>query len=193
MKFRILLLLLAIILYMGETLAQSFLAKRDNTTATNAVVVFPGQSGKQAVLRTLDATGDNADAVAQLQSGVYVTRLTAAAGTSGTNLTVTSSSNFGTTYPIVIQRSDGTCTWHLVYAAGTNAVYTTAAIGTAASSGDYVWYMSHVATNAIASATVRRDGALWAGQVRAPLAVRVYTGSGTAERINNAVVEYVDN
>jgi len=190
-RFSWILALLALVLAV-DTLGQAFLAKRDNTDATNAVVVFPGQSGKQAVLRTLDVTGDNADVVYQLASGVYVTRLTANEASNSTALDV-AATNIVTSGQglLLIQRSSGVCTAHFYSTCAGGTVNTAAAIGTAATAGDYVWWATHVATNTVGSNTLRRDGSIWAGQVRAPLAVRLYTGAGSAVRINNAVVEYV--
>ncbi len=184
--------LLALVLFQSDSIAQTFLSKRDNATPTNCVVVFPGQSGKQAILRTLDVTGDNADAVVQYAVGVYQTRLSAAEASNSTALNVVAT-NVVTSAPglLIIQRSTGVCTAHFYTSVAGGTVNTAAAIGTAASAGDAVWWATHLGTNSVGNATVRRDGSLWVAQQRAPLAVRLYTAAGSAERINNATVEYV--
>lgn len=168
--------------------AQTFLTKRDNTVATNANVIFPGRTGKQIVLLYADVTGQGAGSKLHLLSGGSSTVLTAAAGTTVTNVSVNGTGSFVAGDIAVIQRSSGVCTWHWVYSAGTNKVYFEDAIGTAASTSDQLWRMSHTGTNTVAAATVKFAGDLWAAQVRAPLLVRV-TG-GTTELINSATIKY---
>jgi hypothetical protein len=176
-------------------LGQSFLAKRDNATAKDNRLAFPGKARSQIVLRSYDVTGDNADAALHITSGVTMTRLTGSAATTGatsTNLPV-AATNIITAGQglVVVQRADSTSTVHEFYSVGTGTITIAAGIGTAAAAGDQVWWCSHVATNVIGNATVRQNGALWAAQLRAPLALRLVSTSGTAEKINNAVVEYV--
>ena len=175
-----------------ESLAQSITSKRDNTVATNAVVVFPGIRAKNTVLTYLDATGDNADVAAQYAAGRYMTVLTAGAASTNTTLSIANTNNFGSGQGLVlVQRADGTSTAHFYGSAATGAITISAAIGTAASAGDRVWWAPYVATNAIGNATVRLAGRLWSGPGSAPLGVRVYTSAGSAVRINNATAEYL--
>lgn len=172
--------------------AQAFLAKRDNTTGTNAVVTFHGIKGRQVVLRHLDVTGDHADAVVQFASGRYRTTIPTTQAATNTTVEVASTNNFGSGQGLVlVQRQDNTVTAHHYSSATTGAIVITPALGTAAAGGDEIWWASTVGTNTIAAATVRLDGTVWAAQNGAPMAVRLYTSSGTAEKINSAVAEWV--
>lgn len=175
---------------------QTFLSKRDNAVAKDNRLAFPGKARSQLVLRSYDVTGDNADATLHIASGVTVTRLTGSAATTGatsTNLPVAATNIISAADGlVVVQRADGTSTVHEFHSVGTATITIAAGIGTAAAAGDQVWWCSHVATNVIGNATVRQNGALWAAQLRAPIALRLVSTAGTAERINNAVVEYVD-
>lgn len=175
-----------------QALAAEYLFSRDNTVQTNAVVSFPGAAGKQVVLRSLDVTGDNADAVIQFAGGTVKTSFASDMAIGETNLIVASTNGLGSGQGLLLLHhvSTGTREVLFYYSVGTGSVQTYPGVAEETFENDVLWWCSDVATNAIGSATVRLDGTLFATRVNAPLILRLYTGAGTAERINRAVVEY---
>lgn len=150
-------------------------------------------STKQIILKTIDVTGDNADAVLSIYGGTLSTTISGTLGTTITNLTLTSTNGFATNDKLVIQRAAGVSTWHYVYSLGSGEFNVYPAVTTACAAGDMVYRMSNVGTHAIGSATVRMTGdALFAAQVRMPLAVSLESTAGTSEYINAATVLYSD-
>ena len=167
---------------------------KQTTTAsiTNAVLVFYPDVGHIPLLQTIDVTGDNSDAVLICSSGVVPYIITTNVLTSATEIGVNTTNGLLVGDFAIIIRADGTGgTFHEITARHASSVTLKYQVGTAATLGDTLWQVGISTTNAVAAATVRLNGpALYAGQIHAPISVRVLSTSGTTEKINQATVFY---
>lgn len=173
--------------------AAEFRSARDNTVATNAVVAFPGQAGRQILLKSFDVVGNNADVKLQILSGTLVTATVGENTGEDNEIGLARTNGFGVGQGVVmVQRRGGTktTTAHFYSSVNGSAVIINGTLGDSVQSGDLVWWASDAFTNAIGSATVRLQGDIWAADPGAPLFLRLFTVAGSSVAINSATVEY---
>lgn len=174
-----------------------YVSKRDNTIAKNSVVIFPGATTKQIVLKSYSVTGDNADTALRIHSGTRLSTVTSNEAAGQTVIGVASTNGFDTVNgAVIIQRPSGLCSVHALDSVNASSVTLSEALpsGYDCAVGDQIWWCGGTSTNVIGAATVRREGdALWGAQVRAPVALHLITSAGAANTINDATVLYRKN
>ncbi len=188
--------LIAAFCFLLSALAQTlnldygYVTKRANG-ATNAEAIFPAAQGKIARLVSYDVTSDAAGGILKLQGGTYAATISVAALSTATNCAVLANLYLVANDDVVFQKADGTVFSGTVYS--TNAVTNinlSAQLGTALAAGDRVYRMGLLATNAIGTNTVRKDGpGLFAAPLRNPIRLLSW-GATTATAINSATVAY---
>ena len=194
MKFSRILPLVAALLAVASLQAQvqdyGWVAKQNSAAATNTYVVFPAalSQSTQPVLTSYSATGDHANAVLVLRAGTAVATITATSAANTTTINVPHDI-FDAEDTIVIQRSDGVCTRHIVASTNWTTIVISANQGTASYAGDKVFVMGNSSTLPVAVATVTASGEIFAAPLRKPLLVECWLNTSLA-KINNATVCY---